>query len=357
MAGIYPPGSRMPSDRKLEEELRVSRLTIAKALSLLEQSQFLVRKPRSGTYVCAECPSEANLDDESGVFRYITLPTTVDGVVMVKDCIDEGLYRALRDSNYRLSVEYFNTIEENIKLLRTHDSSLSRGMVIWPSDNLKMIEILGYYKRDNFPFVLVDSHFPELPCDRVCINNKLGAELMVDYLYQLGHRRIAYLTVQSGSTSINDRLGGFFLAMNRRNLNALRFLGVVPDNDRISSASHGAKNCSFIEDYIVNIMGQKDRPTAIFCSNDFIAMTVMQMLKEHNYHIPRDISVVGFDNIEKGMWVKPHLTTVSPEFQQMGFEAGKILLGRCRKKLPNMPLIVEVEPRLIVRDSAVPPEN
>lgn len=354
--GIYQLDSKMPTERMLQEEFKVSRLTIAKSLSLLEQQNYLTRKIGSGTFVCKDLPVNAPKEEKApGMIHYISIPMTHDGIVMVKSGVAEGIYRAISNTDYKLSVEFFDKEEEQIKLFRNYKNANNSGFVIWPSDDARLVEFFEHFRKADFPFVLIDCYFPEFKCDLVHTNNILGSMQMIDYLYSLGHRRIAYLTVRSSISSMNERLGGFFLAMGRHNLDANDLLGVIPDDNHVTPAAHGAKNDAFINLYIDKLLAQKEKVTAIFCSNDYVAINTIKLLKERGIRVPEDMSVVGFDNVDKASWMKPELTTIAQDFEQMGLKAGEIILARCKNRASRDPIIVEVTPRLIVRKSAMPP--
>jgi DNA-binding LacI/PurR family transcriptional regulator len=76
------------------------------------------------------------------------------------------------------------------------------------------------------------------------------------------------------------------------------------------------------------LIRRKTIPSAVFCGNDTVAMGVMKALDEHGIAVPKDISVVGFDNIETGTYLKPALTTIDIPKKELGRLAVKLLLDR-----------------------------
>ena len=92
-------------------------------------------------------------------------------------------------------------------------------------------------------------------------------------------------------------------------------------------------------------------PTAILCNNDRRAMLVLDVLRARGVRVPRDVSVVGFDNLKASAKSRPPLTTVDGRPREVGEAAVKYVLGRVAGRKVKRP---EVSPRLVVRESAGP---
>jgi LacI family transcriptional regulator, xylobiose transport system transcriptional regulator len=102
------------------------------------------------------------------------------------------------------------------------------------------------------------------------------------------------------------------------------------------------------------MLSRPDRPTAIFCGNDLMALGVYQAAREARLHIPEDLSVVGFDDLPVAGWVGPPLTTVRRPLSQMAVSAARLVLSLARGDHPAQTR-VELSTELVVRDSTAPP--
>jgi LacI family transcriptional regulator len=134
-------------------------------------------------------------------------------------------------------------------------------------------------------------------------------------LVEAGHRRIGFINLEAGTTAARGRLAGY-----RR---ALVEAGVVPDDDLVRSVDSSADG-----GYLAagDLLDRADRPTALFCGTDRIAMGAYDAIKERGLSIPADVAVVGFDNQELiAAYLRPKLTTVALPFHQMGTRGVEVL--------------------------------
>jgi LacI family transcriptional regulator len=134
-------------------------------------------------------------------------------------------------------------------------------------------------------------------------------------LLEAGHRRIGLINLEPDTTAARGRLAGY-----RR---ALVEAGVVPDDDLVVSVDSSADG-----GYVAacDLLDRTERPTALFCGTDRIAMGAYDAIKERGLSIPADVAVVGFDNQELiAAYLRPKLTTVALPFHQMGTRGVEVL--------------------------------
>jgi LacI family transcriptional regulator len=195
--------------------------------------------------------------------------------------------------------------------------------------------IIDALTRAGAPFVSTSrlDQAADLPC--VDVDNVAAGRLAVAHLLDLGHRRIAYVGKPS-LTSSHDRLIGYRQALAARGVAPDDGLAIVADG---SSERHGY-------DAVQRLLRPGAAPTAIFFANDLLAIGALKALSERQVRVPRQMSVVGFDDVPMAEYVAPPLTTV----RQPGFEKGARateLLVQClesgatpRSEVLNVALIV-----------------
>jgi LacI family transcriptional regulator len=159
----------------------------------------------------------------------------------------------------------------------------------------------------------------------------------MEYLLSLGHRHIGFISGRAELESSNRRLKGY--------RDALEKAGIPIDEKLIASGDYTtATGVSGTR----QLLTLEKPPTAIFASNDQMAMGVFQVAQELGWKIPDDLSVVGFDNITESKYMG--LTTVDQFMSQMGFVATQMLI----KLINGMPLedqIYKMQTQLVVRNS------
>ena len=143
------------------------------------------------------------------------------------------------------------------------------------------------------------------------------------HLVGLGHRDIAVITGDMNSRSSRDRLGGFERAMQSAGLD-VDPRWVVQAEYTLQGGERGAQA----------LLLQKDRPTAVFCFSDEIAFGCMYTLRQSGFHVPGDISVIGFDDIPFARYLDPPLTTIAQPTAAIGSQCATILLDLIEGRPP-----------------------
>jgi LacI family transcriptional regulator len=188
------------------------------------------------------------------------------------------------------------------------------------------------------PVVLVDSYAPSLPYDSVVSDNVDGAFKAVQHLLDLGHTAIGLVgsNLHDSPPSIRERRQGYH--------NALYSRGIAPyvEESELSRPSAYAAT--------KRLLARTPDISAVFACNDEAAMGVMDAARELGRHIPHDLSLVGFDNIELAKDLYPPLTTVQVHKAWMGQLSVQLLLERARyPEKPRTTTIVATQ--LVERES------
>lgn len=186
-------------------------------------------------------------------------------------------------------------------------------------------ELLLEVHRLGIPMVLVDHEDDLIPTDTVFANNMDTTARVCNHLIGLGHTRLHFIGDIRFSRSFWDRWCGFRDALEQNGLL------VPPPRDpmlTINGVDSGEFMTEEFESWIVDQRDKGDLPTALVCANDFIAISVEDVLAKHGICVPWEISVTGFDNIDDAFRSQPALTTVNVPKEAMGRRAVKKLVER-----------------------------
>jgi LacI family transcriptional regulator len=163
-----------------------------------------------------------------------------------------------------------------------------------------------------------------------------------EHLLSLGHRRIAAITGPAEYLCSRARVDGYRSALERAGLPFDPDLVRHGDFQHEGGFGHGS-----------DLLSLADPPTAIFAGSDQQALGVYEAARQHGMVIPRDLSVVGFDDLPVARWVSPPLTTVRQPLAEMGRLAAG-MLGDLIEGTPLRTQRVELATELIVRESTAP---
>jgi len=170
-----------------------------------------------------------------------------------------------------------------------------------------------------------------------------GTQMLVEYLYSLGHRRMAFVAYPACLQPTEDRRNAFLQTMERHRAEPLI---VAPSSDGFLGG----------RDAVRQLLRSSVAPTALLCVNDITAVGVLKALKEEVISVPAQISVTGFDNIALSQFTIAALTTVDTPRDQIGqltFEA----LASGFVSATTSGREIQVDPELIVRESTAPPQQ
>jgi DNA-binding LacI/PurR family transcriptional regulator len=202
----------------------------------------------------------------------------------------------------------------------------------------------GDLDRRGMPFVVVDGVSappPDVPS--IGATNFAGGYAATEHLIRLGHRRIAAIGGPEQLACTRARIAGYRAALEAAGLPVDRHLL------RYSNFHHDGGRHEAAELFAV-----PDRPTAVFAGSDQQATGVYEAARRHGLAIPRDLSVVGFDDLTFAEWTAPPLTTVRQPLHEMGVAAARTLLRLVNgERLESTRM--ELATRLILRESTAPP--
>jgi LacI family repressor for deo operon, udp, cdd, tsx, nupC, and nupG len=195
--------------------------------------------------------------------------------------------------------------------------------------------------KAGIPLVALCEAIPEAAIPQIEVDNRAAAQAMTQYLAALGHRRIAYVCGPADNVLERERLRGY--------RDGLAAAGLAPGPDLVWPGDYSLEAGVEVG---AGILARGDRPGAVFCSNDEMAIGLMRTLISAGVRVPEDISVAGFDDIEFAAVVEPPLTTVHQPRRELGQAGAAVLLDVLagRKAQPRVRLPTEI----IVRGSTSP---
>jgi LacI family transcriptional regulator, galactose operon repressor len=197
----------------------------------------------------------------------------------------------------------------------------------------------------NVPLVLIDRLVPGIKVPAVLADNIGGAFDATKYLLELGHKRVAIIVGRKTLGSMSARMEGY-----RR---AMALGGVVFDEslvvDGVDVGVQGGYNAA------QHLLASEYRPTAIIAMNNLLVLGALNAVREKGIHIPRDISIIGWDDFDAASHLKAPLTVVDQPAQTMGTMAAEHLLRLMSGETVHQPLEILLRCILIRRKSCSGP--
>ena len=332
---VYNDKMMLPTEQELCNKFEASRQTIRQALSILVSDGLIERKQGSGSHICdLSKVSQKSLRVIAVVTSYISdyifpsILREIENVLSVNNCTPLLFATQNQVWNERKVLKNLLSIDNlNGVLVEGTKSSL-------PNPNIDL------YKKliaKNIPIVFLHSNYPELSeCYSVLEDNYSGGQMLVNYLYDKGHRKIAGI-FKNDDIQGYKRYSGY--------IDTLRNLNLQFDDSQIFWYNTEFKN-HLIHDNkgIEQILPILDGCTAVICYNDEIASRLVNHLNKIGIKIPDDLSIVSFDNSQYSELSIPRITSLSHGIHNIGRTASKIMIKllnheKCSSELAPWTLI------------------
>ena len=335
--GDWENGAIIPTEKELCAQFDVARGTVRQALQKLEADGFLRREQGRGTFVTfGSVSAQAKPARERLAF---IVPYVRDSSVL---SILMGFQEAAEKANYSVAFHHVNNdIHQQLSVIDALYREGIAGMAVYPVDS-EVVRPLDRLVQSGVPIVLIDRYLKNLSTDYVMSDHFGGAISGVRHLLDMGHLRIGFTTWLSPAVSMEHRFLGYQQALRER--------GIEYEPQLVCHvAGYPTIDLSPLRAYL----STPDRPSAVFAANDQIAIALYRAAASVGLSVPRDLSIIGFDNLDIAEQLTPPLTTVAQQFQEIGRRAAAVLFSRIRGET-GMFFQVTVSPQLIVRESVVP---
>jgi DNA-binding LacI/PurR family transcriptional regulator len=243
-------------------------------------------------------------------------------------CMLAGALDEANDNGYTLKILPHHDREDDARQMIRRSSELRLMGVVALHLPLSMLQRL-YVEAQHckYPLVLVDSRAPIDGVHQVVSDDEQGVEMAIDHLAGLGHRKIMMMSSDPISPLIPPRESAYRAAMQRHHL-------PVPE-DYIVRGDYRSHAATVAVAETLLSLPKKQRPTAVFCAGDVMALALMQAAARLRVLIPQQLSVVGFANLKVAGYSVPPLTTIEQPFQEMGRMAVRRLFASLGEKGVN----------------------
>lgn len=339
ISGKLGPGEKIMSENQLAAEFGISRHTVRKALSMLENEGYLEAEHGRGTFCKNRFPGRSDSRNIAVITTYISdyiFPRLI-----------QGMDNILTDNGYSIILKNTGNSQRNeAKALQDILTKNIDGLIIEPSKSEIYCRHMSLYEKFDemqIPYIFIQGTYPQMKDKpNIIMDDVEGAYILTKYLLNLGHSYIV------GIFKGDDAQG---MARHKGYIKALQEAAISYDPDRVilfHTEDRGKKPAAMIKRFI----SQKVKMDGIVCYNDQIALEVIGVLEEEGIQVPEDISVTGYDNSLIAVSGPVKLTGVSHPKERLGEMAAELLLEKIRgvgEEESRVPRVIV--PELIIRDS------
>jgi GntR family transcriptional regulator, arabinose operon transcriptional repressor len=335
--GRFTEGGRIPSERDLAERFGISRASVRETITELINAGILFRTVGKGTYI-ATASARAQATPQTRNVCFFISEDIFHFVQTGYNRILRGVEEACRVNGDRL---IFHSVGDSARLPIDESMRLSGCVVVGGLRRSSLDQL----KENGIPFVLVDPLLKDAATDvtSVTIDYSGGTRMAIEHLFRLGHRRIGFIGL-SGSEKYNaywQSLEECGLLYSPRHVEFLPAMDLEPG---MLAGFHATQK----------MISRLHLPTALLVTNDYVARGVMEALMVAGVEVPKQVSVVGYDDL--GVKTSPPMTTIRVDLDQVGRLAMDALYRRIEGTVvPVGQTLVPVT--LVVRGSTTSPAS
>ncbi|MDD5258566.1 MAG: LacI family DNA-binding transcriptional regulator [bacterium] len=252
----------------------------------------------------------------------------------------QGIEKIVDECSYNLVILNVTSQEEDAveRITSWYFGKFVKGfLVLAPPENSVLVKKM---READVPFVLIGASRGFKGSSFVDVENYTGAYKAAKYLIDLGHKHIGFIAGPPERGDAREREAGFRQALADKK---------IPISENLVVCGHYKEDLGY--QAMLHLLIQPTRPTAVFAANDLMAKGALMAVKESNLQVPKDISLVGFDDIDIAAHLVPPLTTVKQPMFRLGTEAASFLIEQNPEE--NKPLHLVLPTELIIRESSV----
>lgn len=338
ISGRIQPGEKLPSENQFTVQYSLSRHTVRKALSILEQEGYIEACHGKGTF----CSEKMRHMKKS---RNIAVVTTYISDYIFPRLI-QGMDNVLSEQGYSIILK--NTGNSRQKEAKCLEELLQKdidGLIIEPSKSQLSCRHPGLYEnleKYQIPYIFIQGIYTEMKDKpHILMDDTRGGYLVTKYLLEQGHRRI------TGFFKADDIQG---IQRHKGYVRALQEAGIPYDPDLVvwfHTEDRRSKPSMMVKEMVKT----GSLPHGIVCYNDQIAVQVIESLEDCGLQVPKDISVTGYDNslyAQRGTGI----TTIAHPQERLGEMAAELILEKINGVSEEDSKVERlIQPELIVRGS------
>jgi LacI family transcriptional regulator len=200
--------------------------------------------------------------------------------------------------------------------------------------------------RKGLPYVLLTREVDGVAADAAVVDNALGGSLVAAEIVRLGHRRIGAIFGPANTSTGRDRERGFRAGL---------------AGAGVALADEAVRRGAYVVDAgytaMQELMELEERPTAVACFNDLVAIGALNAARALGLAVPADVSITGWDDLPIAAWEICQLTTVRQAMHEMARTAAQLLVERIERRAAPEPRRVLFEPELVIRATLAPPAD
>lgn len=318
--GTYPPGGMLPAERDLAVEFAVSRVTIRNVLDRLQAQDLVRRQPGKGTYVVGRDGQTTAGELVVGPIALLCSQLTPS----VASPIGAGCSSAAVAHRSPLLLcdtggqNFAEAQAKELLHLRTLYEQGVRGVILWWHEGEASLPWIERFVRDGRAVVLIDRYLEIPGVDFVGIDDEAAAREAVLHLIRLGHRRIGCVVHSLRVSTSADRLRGYRNALLEGGLPLHEPYELLVEEGRTDIGERVA------DAYLKS----GEPPTAVLAVNDYVAINIINAVTARGIHVPDQLAVVGFADMEVASHFRIPLTTVHQPFRSIGETAVHLIAER-----------------------------
>jgi len=338
-SGKIKPGQKLSSENQLSSQYQVSRHTVRKALSILQNEGYIIAEQGKGTF----CADTVTTRGNSKIIAVVT--TYISNYIFPK--LIAGMDEILTRQGYTLILK--NTKNSRALEIEALEDLLKKnvdGIIIEPSKSQiysRHLEIYNQFEACHIPIVFIHSTYPQFkgkPC--VELDDEKGAYLLTEYLIRLGHRNLVGIFKTDDSQGFRRHIG-FVKALNdhRLSYDPQKVIWYHTEDQFLKPKAE-----------ILDMVEKQVLFDGVVCYNDQIAFEVLGVLKSKGIQVPRDVSITGFDNIQKVDEGGIGITSIEHPKEKLGEMVADYMLELLVGKIPDKDNVMRrIEPVLILKNS------
>jgi len=335
-------GAPLPSEREWAQRLRVSQMTVHRALKELEREGVITRLVGKGTFVLNTHTSPAPRHSLVLVFPLAEVASLTTQNIYYGPIL-QGILSALAETG--CLVQFWSLGFDQLRQIPPEVLTSRALLVFAPFEDAR--PVLEEWWAAGVPFVVIGASWQDTSFPCVDTDNFAAAQQVVDFLVGMGHRHIALLAGHRIAPNSRDRWDGFLAALRKHGLS-------VPPEWLIESELPSALSPT-VQERLRTLFKGRVRPTALFAAGYYLAAEALWLLKGEGWRVPQDISLVAFDDPPSASYLEPPLTTVRQPLIELGRRAVFKLLSLLNGQI--QPAVEKLSVELVVRASVASPET